>query len=121
YFSYFADELNQMKKPFLATLFSLTSHHPYKVPNEFIDKFDKGSLAIHQTIGYTDFSLKQFFEKASTFDWFDNTLFIITADHTQKLTTQKFQNVVGNYRIPIYFYHPKVNLKKYNDQKIVSQ
>jgi phosphoglycerol transferase MdoB-like AlkP superfamily enzyme len=101
YFSYVADELNRMPEPFLAGIFSLTSHHPYSVPKEFAGTFPKGTLEIHESIGYADYALRTFFEKVRTAPWFANTIFIITSDHSQKLATRKFQNQVGQFRVPL--------------------
>jgi len=106
FFKFFTDELNQMQEPFVSCFFSLSSHHPYHVPREFENQFQKGTLNIHESIGYADYALHTFFEYAQQFNWFNNTLFIITADHTAQLETKYYNNSVGNYRIPIIFYAP---------------
>ncbi len=118
YFSYVADELNKIPKPFLAGIFTLSSHQPYSIPSAFKDKFPKGTLEIHESIGYVDFALKEFFEKIKNESWFKNTLFIITADHAQKLETKKFRNILGSYRVPLLFYHPGYNWGKFNPNKV---
>lgn len=82
FFQFFANKLNQTKEPFFSTFFSLTSHPPYQLPQELSEKFPKGELAIHQSIGYSDYALKKFFEEAQSMKWFDNTLFVITADRS---------------------------------------
>ena len=101
---FFADELNKKEKPFFATFFSLSSHHPYKIPKEHEGKFRKGEHPILEAVGYTDYSLKKFFEKAEKQSWFDNTLFVITADHTSYRINEKYNNAVGAVKIPIAFY-----------------
>lgn len=121
FFKFFSKELATFKEPFLAALFSLSTHHPYTIPDEFQNQFPKGELPIHETIGYGDYVLRDFFEFARKQPWYKNTLFVITADHSQKRVTKKYQNVVGEYRVPIIFYHPEINLKKYQQDKIVSQ
>ena len=75
-------EIDKMKLPFLAVLFTLSSHHPYKIPDKYVNQFPEGTLPLHQSIAYADFSLKRFFETALKMSWFSNTLFVITADHT---------------------------------------
>jgi phosphoglycerol transferase MdoB-like AlkP superfamily enzyme len=84
----------------------LSSHQPYAVPKAFGGKFPKGTLEIHESIGYTDFSLREFFSSIETKPWFKNTIFIITADHTSKLETKKFQNMIGHYRVPLLIFNP---------------
>lgn len=66
--------------------------------------FPKGELAIHQSIAYTDYSLKQFFKKVSKEKWFDNTLFVITADHASESVFPYYQTRSGIYSIPLIFY-----------------
>jgi hypothetical protein len=55
-----------MKEPFFTTLFTVSSHDPYKVPDQYKQKFPEGTMKMHQVVAYSDYSLKKFFEKAST-------------------------------------------------------
>ena len=107
YLSYVADQLNTFPQPFFSATFTLSSHHPFTVPPEFKGKFPKGTLDIHESIGYTDYSLRLFFDKASKMPWYQNTLFILTADHTYKSTTPENQSFLGRYRTPLIFFHPR--------------
>jgi arylsulfatase A-like enzyme len=106
YLQYVAKELSAQKPPFAAAIFTLTSHLPYPVPRKYHGRFKQGTLAIHESIGYTDFALERFFATARQQPWFSNTLFIITADHTQKLETPQYSNALGEYRVPLLIYHP---------------
>ncbi len=108
FMQYVSQSLTQVEGPFTAAIFTLSSHQPYKIPKEFEGKFPKGDLEIHESIGYADFSLKKFFESAQKQDWFKNTYFIITADHTQKLQTAKYSNMVGRYRVPLIILGPGI-------------
>ena len=100
------EEISKMESPFLATVFTLSSHHPYKIPDKYKKRFPEGTLPIYQSIGYADYSLKRFFETASKMPWYSNTLFVITADHTALSEKPFYQNRVGQYSIPIIFYSP---------------
>lgn len=100
------DEFSKYDEPFLASVFTLSSHHPYALPSDFKNRFPKGTLPIHESIGYADESLRLFFEKASRTEWFQNTLFVITADHTSLSEHEQFQTKLGSLRIPIIFYAP---------------
>ena len=111
FFQYFANELNKTKQPFLSVFFSLSSHHPYSIPQKYKNKFRKGKLEIHESIGYADYSIGKFFKTASKMPWFENTLFVITADHTSENYYPQYQTMVGNYSIPIVFYKPNSDLK----------
>jgi len=111
FFHFFAQKLNGFQQPFLASIFSISSHHPFKVPEKYIGKFKKGPAPIVEVVGYTDFALKEFFKEISDKPWFRNTLFVITADHTNESIHKEFQNDFGSYCIPIIFFKPGSDLK----------
>ncbi|MDA3954877.1 MAG: sulfatase-like hydrolase/transferase [Bacteroidales bacterium] len=111
FLSYFAKTLSTFEEPFVSALFSVSSHHPYNLPAEFEGKFPEGKLPVHRTIGYSDYSLKQFFEEASNYSWYDSTLFVITADHASaQIGFPEYKTIKGYYSVPIIFYHPTDNL-----------
>ncbi|QBO58575.1 LTA synthase family protein [Chryseobacterium salivictor] len=113
FFQYFAKTLDRKKSPFMATLFSVSSHHPFKVPEKYQGKFKKGPLEIHEPIGYTDFALKQFFKTAEKMTWFNNTIFVFVADHTNQVAYPEYEKSMNRFSIPILFYspNPKYQLK----------
>jgi phosphoglycerol transferase MdoB-like AlkP superfamily enzyme len=111
FLQYCAGEMNRMKPPFMATVFTLSSHHPYKIPPQHAGKFRKGSLPVHESIGYADFSLRRFFETASKMPWYDSTLFIITSDHTPDASRPEYLTRAGIYAIPMVFYVPGGKIK----------
>jgi len=107
YLQYIAKTLNATPQPFMSAVFTLSSHHPYKVPNKYKNRFRKGPLEIQECIMYSDFALKEFFATAATMPWFKNTIFVITADHTSEAWQPFYKNRVGQYCIPILFYQPE--------------
>jgi len=106
YLQYFCKELTQTPKPFFATVFTLSSHHPYSIPEKYAGKFPKGNLVNLESIGYADFALGEFFRTASKQPWFKNTLFVFSADHTAQSELAFYKTDVGKYAIPICFYSP---------------
>jgi phosphoglycerol transferase MdoB-like AlkP superfamily enzyme len=114
-----ATEMSNLKQPFFSTIFTLSSHHPYKVPQKYKGKFPKGNYEIIESVGYTDYALKQFFAKASQQKWFNNTLFVITPDHTAISDDAYYSNLIGQYSIPILFY--KNNFSAKVEEKTVQQ
>lgn len=110
FFGFFANELNTMTEPFYSTIFSVSSHHPFEVPERYQGVFPKGSLPLHQCIGYTDNALKLFFEQISKMPWFNNTLFVITADHSTMPYHEEYKNNLGAFSIPMIFYTPDGSL-----------
>jgi len=116
FFNFFADKLNSFQQPFMASIFSVSSHHPFMVPEKYTGKFKKGTAPILEVVGYTDFALKEFFKKIESESWFKNTLFVITADHTNESVHKEFQNNFGSYSIPVILYKPDSNLKGIKDR-----
>jgi phosphoglycerol transferase MdoB-like AlkP superfamily enzyme len=111
FLGYYADRLNEFPEPFVSSFFSVSSHHPFKIPEEYEGKFNEGTLPIHKCVGYTDYSLKKFFEKISKMPWYENTLFVITADHTSSnIQYPEYQTAWGYYSIPILFFKPDHSL-----------
>lgn len=117
FFPYFAEELGKQKTPFCDAFFSISSHHPFMVPDEFKGKFPKGTQEIHESVGYADYSLGKFFEIASKQSWYNNTLFIITGDHTfgYNVHPPKYSNAVGRYAVPIILFRGDSSLRGQND------
>lgn len=106
YLQYFCDQLTSIKEPFFASVFTLSSHHPYHIPDAFIGKFPKGNLDNLESIGYADYALGEFFKSASKTSWYANTLFVLCADHTAQAEVNFYKSNVGKYAIPIVLYAP---------------
>ena len=111
FLKFFGKTLDTLPEPFLASVFTLSSHHPFIVPEKYKDTFKKGPVPIVEVIGYSDYALRQFFNAASESPWFRNTLFVITADHTNESIHREFQNDFGYFSIPIVFFKPGSELK----------
>lgn len=120
YFDYFLNQLNTKKTPFFSTVFSLSSHDPYKVPEHLKNQFKQGEMPLHKAVGYTDYSLKLFFENAEKQKWFSNTVFIITADHASHSKNSYFYSPMGKYEIPFLIYSPKYFSNQVIDSTTVS-
>lgn len=114
-------DTRKSKTPFFATIFTLSSHNPYKVPPEIEKNFESGTLPIHKAIRYTDFSLRKFFEQAESMPWFENSVFIITADHASALDSKIYKNELGRYMVPLLIYDPKNRLPRKTHYEIAHQ
>lgn len=116
-----ARQITKMPKPFVASLFTLSSHHPYYVPEAWRSILPREKEPMSQSIAYGDLSLKLFFEEAKKHDWFENTLFVILADHTPAGTSIFYQHRLGMYGIPIAFYHPKGLIAPKEETELMDQ
>lgn len=110
FFKFFGEKMDTFKQPFLASIFSVSSHHPFQVPEKYTGKFKKGPAPILEVVGYSDFSLREFFNQISKSSWYNNTLFVLTADHTNESVHREFQNNFGAYCVPIIFFKPGSDL-----------
>lgn len=108
FFRFFAEKQSEMKQPFLNCFFSLSAHHPYTLPDNFgADRCPKGKLRIHRMICYSDYSLKSYFKKIQKEDWYRNTVFVITADHTAQNSDPDYDNFRGHYAVPLVIFDPE--------------
>jgi len=70
---------------------------------------------MHECVGYTDYAFKEFFREAQKASWFENTIFIITADHcNQVYYGDEYSKVLNRNAIPILIYNPNGSLKGEN-------
>ncbi len=106
FLQYFAESINEMKEPFVTSVFTASSHHPFKIPEEYNKEFKGGDDPFLKCVQYTDYSLKRFFEHASKQEWYNNTLFVITADHTNHSSAPRYKTAAGWFEVPIIFFHP---------------
>lgn len=114
FFQYFNKTLSNKKAPFMATLFSVSSHEPYVIPEKYEGKFPKGDNPIHQCIGYTDYSLKQFFKAAKKQSWYNNTIFVLVADHDNLIYYEDYYKDQNLHTVPILFFAPNEKYKGIN-------
>jgi phosphoglycerol transferase MdoB-like AlkP superfamily enzyme len=106
FFQYFNKTLSKKKTPFMATLFSVSSHEPYKVPEKYEGKFPKGKVNINESIGYTDMALQKFFAVAKKEPWYKNTIFVLVADHGNTIAYDEYRKEFMKNTVPIVFFSP---------------
>ena len=110
FFQYFNTTISKEKQPFMATLFSVSSHEPYQVPDKYKGKFPKGDVNIHQCIGYTDYALKQFFASAKKEAWFKNTIFVFVGDHGNTIYYDEYKKEMNKNAVAMMIYKPNSDL-----------
>lgn len=105
-----AKELSHTPEPFMAGIFTLSSHTPFTLPPEYEYLRSEGTLPIHPTVLYSDQAVEKFFKAIEDQPWFRNTLFIIMADHASLTDREEYNNPSGKFAIPICFYDPSQTL-----------
>lgn len=121
FFQFYAKKMGEMKQPFMTAMFTASSHHPYNIPERYKDKFAKGTMPIHKCISYSDNALRLFFKKMSEYSWYKNTLFVITADHTNSSCHKEYVTDEKLYAVPILFYKPDSDDLKGKEMRLAQQ
>jgi len=116
-----AKQITKLKEPFLASLFTLSSHHPFFVPGHRQKEVIQGDQPLCASISYGDLSLRLFFEEAKKQPWYDYTIFILCADHTPGTVTPFYNLQTQLYQIPMAIYHPGGKLEKGRSSEVVQQ
>jgi phosphoglycerol transferase MdoB-like AlkP superfamily enzyme len=106
FLQYYATKMSEMKEPFMTAVFTASSHHPYAIPEKYQQQYPEEGLIIHKCIRYTDMAIGKFFEKVSREPWFNNTIFILTSDHTNLSDHAFYQTDIGGFCSPIIIYEP---------------
>jgi phosphoglycerol transferase MdoB-like AlkP superfamily enzyme len=122
FMQFYCDKMTEMREPFMTALFSASSHTPYALPERYVGKFPKGDHRIQECVAYSDNALRLFFEKASKQPWFENTIFVLTADHTSGQVDPEYLTSLGHYAVPIIIYAPgHPELHGYDTERVVEQ
>ncbi|MBL7887241.1 MAG: sulfatase-like hydrolase/transferase [Flavobacterium sp.] len=98
--------LDKQKTPFFSTVFTVSSHEPYIVPNKYKDKFKEGDIIMHKCVEYTDYALKRFFEEAKKSPWYEDTIFVMVADHGNQVFYNEYYQTLNRFAVPILFFKP---------------
>ena len=121
FLQYYATKMSEMKEPFMTAVFTASSHHPYAIPEQYKDQYPEEGIVIHKCIRYTDMAIGKFFEKASHEPWFNNTIFVLTSDHTNLSDHEYYQTDIGGFCSPIIIYEPGNSERKPEMQDKIAQ
>ncbi|NHZ85354.1 MAG: sulfatase-like hydrolase/transferase, partial [Planctomycetia bacterium] len=99
------NDIDSFETPFFTTILTLSNHEPFEVPTEPVFKGEKDQkvMLFKNTAAYTDMSIGDFIRKASTKTWYNNTIFIFTADHGHSYAKNRI-----NKKNPEMFHIPLV-------------
>ncbi|MBO4431549.1 MAG: sulfatase-like hydrolase/transferase [Bacteroidaceae bacterium] len=114
FLQFYALKMSEMKEPFITSVFTASSHHPYAVPERYKDiyKDEPGDGNImHKCIRYVDNALRLFFETAEKQPWYENTIFVLTADHTNMNSEPMYQTELGVCSVPILIFDPSGDIQ----------
>ncbi len=121
FIGYMGEQLQQSKEPFFATIFTLTSHHPFVIPEEYEGRLPEGLTPNHKCVAYVDQAIGKFFARYQDQEWFRNTIFVFVADHvSSEQFSDEFRSAPGSYQIIGFMHAPESSLMGVHHQ-VVSQ
>lgn len=121
-------KLHNQGKPFFSFIFTSSNHDPFEIPdgiispiqynNKQLKQYNGKELLRHKAIQYADYALGEFIAKAKTQPYWENTVFLIVADHDAR--------TYGTELVPITNFHiPGVILNSgktpTSDERVISQ
>jgi len=106
FLQYYGTKMSEMKEPFMTAVFTASSHHPYHIPEKYKDVYPEEGIIIHKCIRYTDMAIGRFFEYASRQPWYQNTIFVLTSDHTNLTDHAYYETDLGGFCSPIIIFEP---------------
>ena len=121
FLQYYANTMATFKEPFMTAVFTASSHHPFNVPERYVGKFPEGGSPLCKCVAYSDNALRRFFATASKMPWYKNTLFVVTADHTNQQVHEEYFTDEKLYSVPILFYQPGNDSLKGMSNELASQ
>ena len=107
FLQFMGEELAATPEPFFATLFTLSSHHPFVVPEQYAATLPDGYTRIHKGVAYDDQAFRRFFHRFGGEEWFRRTIFVFIADHvSSEKFAEKTRSYPGNMHIVGFIHTP---------------
>jgi phosphoglycerol transferase MdoB-like AlkP superfamily enzyme len=97
------DEIHADGKPFFLHIMTTSNHRPYTYPAGRVKQIAPSRPG---SVAYTDWSIKDFIQRARSKPYFADTVFVITADHCAS-SAGKTSLPINHYHIPLWIYAPK--------------
>ncbi len=95
------DDLKMMPQPFLSMVYNISSHEPYDIPSFKRIKGNRSSDEYCNAIAYSDSCLGHFIDQLKSSPLWENTLVVITSDHTSLEPDGTAYDDPASYRIPL--------------------
>ncbi|NPD83522.1 LTA synthase family protein [Lentimicrobium sp. L6] len=111
FLQFMLEQQSKTPKPFFSTVFNLSSHNPFVVPQEYENKSPEGGHPICRCISYSDYAISQYFSKARLTNWYHNTIFVFTADHSAIPWNSEYYTPQKTFSIPLFIFEPGTDLQ----------
>ena len=119
FLGFMGETIDSLKEPFLASVFTISSHHPFVVPEEWKEHLPEGKTLIQPCAAYLDQSLKMFFNENRDKEWFDSTVFAFVADHVScEHYAERTNYSPGDFHVIGLLYTPDGSIKGRNSEPV---
>lgn len=119
FLGFMGEQIDSLKEPFLASVFTISSHHPFVVPEEWKEHLPEGKTLIQPCAAYLDQSLKMFFNENRDKEWFDSTVFAFVADHVScEHYAERTNYSPGDFHVIGLLYTPDGSIKGRNSEPV---
>ncbi|NMR24948.1 LTA synthase family protein [Pseudoalteromonas sp. NEC-BIFX-2020_015] len=112
------NKLQQQNKPFFSLIFSSSNHSPYEFPDGKITLYDNQKQTRNNAAKYADYALGTFIEKAKKSRYWEDTVFIVIADHDSRVSGASLVPI-DHFRIPAVIFGNGITAKR--DHQLASQ
>jgi len=96
------EDLKNEKQPFMSTVLTLSTHEPFEVPMQTPFNGSEEADLYKKAAYYTDYCLGVYFKEAKKQAWYDNTLFVLLADHGHRLPMYRDLNLPESRRMTAF-------------------
>ena len=110
-FNQFYNDIQRLEQPFFSTLYTLSSHEPFDIP-EVSYTSDSLTSDFYKAIYYTDSCFGDFMDKLRKSELWENTLVVVTADHGVKNPGNLVLLSPRKYRVPLLLTGGVINQRK---------
>jgi len=110
--------LNKSDKPFFSFVFTTTNHSPFEYPKGKIEPYNSPAATRENTVKYSDFAFGEFIKQAKASDYWEDTIFVVIADHDSRVCGDQ-AIPVDYFKIPAVIFGGSVEAKK--DDRVASQ
>ncbi|WP_394208997.1 LTA synthase family protein [Enterovibrio calviensis] len=111
-------QLEKEGQPFFSLVFSSSNHSPFEYPDNVIEPYNKPKKTVENAVKYADFALGEFIDKAKKSNYWNDTVFVVVADHDAR-TYGNLPVPIGHFRIPTVILGG--GIKPRLDTRLVSQ
>ncbi|WP_407334423.1 LTA synthase family protein [Enterovibrio sp. 27052020O] len=111
-------QLENEGKPFFSLVFSSSNHSPFEYPDNVIEPYNEPPKTVENAVKYADFALGEFIDKAKKSNYWDDTVFVVVADHDAR-TYGNLPVPIGHFKIPAVIFGGGIEPRL--DNRLVSQ